>query len=189
MSSDSLAKSKARNAAKAIRFRLSVEHPEAGVELIKHWPQTGIRNGCIAGYVPLFSEIDPLPLMQALADAGHGLCLPCTPRKGKPLVFREFRIGDRLRRGAFGTKEPEKTKAEVRPDIVLVPLLAFSRAGARLGYGGGYYDRSLAKLRGEGEIFACALAFAGQEVPILPVDVHDQMLDGVLCETGYKAFT
>jgi len=75
------------------------------------------------------------------------------------------------------------------PSLILVPLLAFTKRGERLGYGGGYYDRTLQALRSKGEVFACGVAYAGQEVESLPTDVHDERLDGILTETGFKAFT
>lgn len=186
-----------------IRAKLVTENTGAGVELIKHWPLTCIKNkqeawrerserqgvyNTIATYIPLQSEIDPTPLMHALVDAGHRLALPCIKRKGHLLEFREYNIGDKLRGGAHGTKEPPRSAPLITPDTILLPLLAYSRIGVRLGYGGGYYDRTLAELRSKRAIFACGLAYSGQEVPILPSDVHDQVLDGVLTETGFKDF-
>lgn len=192
MTFDSLEKTRARNAAKMIRLGLAQANPGAGIGLIEHWPQMRIKSGIIAGYIPLQTEIDPRPLMQALEDAGHTLALPCIKRKGQPLEFRSYKIGDKLRGGAYGTKEPARTAPLISPDIVLLPLLAYSRIGVRLGYGGGFYDRTLAQLRqktsGENPIFACALAYSGQEVPILPSGNHDQVLDGVLTEAGFKDF-
>ena len=94
-----LEKTRARNAAKMIRFGLAREEPGGGVELLKHWPGNGLRTGIVAGYLPLQSEIDARPLMAALADAGHGLALPCIKRKAQPLEFRRYRFGDKLRGG------------------------------------------------------------------------------------------
>lgn len=192
MKFDSLNKTKARNAAKMIRAKLAAERPDAGVELLHHWSDMGRRVGRVAAYIPIHSEIDVWPLMRALADAGHSLALPCIKRKGHPLEFRAFTLGDKLRRGAFGTREPMRTATLVTPDIVLLPLLAYSRDGHRLGYGGGFYDRTLQQLRNpkniEGEIFACGVAYSGQEVPTLLTDKYDQKLDGVLTETGFKRF-
>ncbi len=189
MKFDSLNKTKARNAAKMIRAGLAAERPGAGVELVKYWPDTRHRTGRVAAYIPIHSEIDVWPLMRALADAGHKLALPCIKRKGYPLDFRAYEIGDKLRRGAFGTREPMRGAETVTPDIVLLPLLAYARDGHRLGYGGGFYDRTLQALRKDGKIFACGAAYSGQEVPTLLTDRFDQKLDGVLTETGFKGFT
>lgn len=183
-----LEKTRARNAAKMIRMGLAAEAPHAGVELLRYWPKLGVKRGVIACYLPIQSEIDCRPLMQALADAGHELALPCIARKHHPLEFRAYTLGDKLRGGAHGTKEPRRAAPLVTPDVVLLPLLAYSRIGARLGYGGGFYDRSLAQLRETGAVFACGLAYAGQEVPLVPTDQYDQGLDGVLTETGFKVF-
>ncbi|MCF6274241.1 MAG: 5-formyltetrahydrofolate cyclo-ligase [Robiginitomaculum sp.] len=193
MKFDSLNKTKARNAAKMIRAKLAAELPDAGVELLRHWPDIGIKAGCVAAYIPIHSEIDVWPLMQGLAGAGHSLALPCIKRKGHPLEFRSYTLGDKLRRGAFGTREPLRSAVFMTPDIVLLPLLAYARDGHRLGYGGGFYDRTLQDLRDpkniKGEIFACGVAYSGQEVPILLTDSYDEKLDGVLTETGFKGFT
>ncbi len=189
MAFGSLEKTRARNAATMIRMKLSLEQGGAApIDLVKHWPQTGVKTGIIAGYLPIKTELDPRPLMKALADAGHELALPCIKRKARPLEFRRYSFGDKLRGGAYNTREPVRSAASVTPNIVLLPLLAFSRNGHRLGYGGGFYDRTLAALRSTGQIFACGLAFAGQEVPVLTTDDHDQKLDGVLTENGLKVF-
>ena len=189
MKFDSLNKTKARNAAKMIRAGLARERPGAGVELIKYWPDLGLKSGCVAAYIPIHSEINIYPLMHALADAGYDLALPCIKRKAHPLEFRSYTISDKLRRGAFGTREPLRDKAIVTPGIVLLPLLAYARDGHRLGYGGGFYDRTLQALRKSGEIFACGVAFSGQEVPTLLSGQYDEKLDGVLTEAGFKGFT
>jgi 5-formyltetrahydrofolate cyclo-ligase len=196
MSFDALHKTHARNAARMIRQQLCGDEPDAGVELIKHWPQLaaaaqdvlGAKPRIIAAYMPLRSEIDPRPLTQALAEAGYDLALPCIKRKHHPLVFRHYEFGDKLKGGAYGTREPQPSAALYVPDMILLPLLAFSRDGVRLGYGGGYYDRTLAELRASRKIFACGLAYSGQEVPILSSGEYDQKLDGVLSEKYFRKF-
>ncbi len=136
----------------------------------------------VSAYWPMASEIDPRPLMQALDERGHGLALPVVAGAGRPLVFRAWTPGDPLRPAAFNTREPGPDKAEVTPRVLLVPLLAFDRAGYRLGYGGGFYDRTLAGLRAAGTALAVGLAFAGQEVESVPRDVNDRRLDWVVTE-------
>jgi len=185
---DSLEKTRARNAAKIIRAKLVAERPDAGIELLRFWPNSGVKTGVIAGYIPIQSEIDLLPLMSALADTDFELALPCIKRKNHPLEFRRYKPGDKLRGGPHGTKAPQRTAPLVSPDVILLPLLAYSRNGVRLGYGGGYYDRTLEVLRSQKTIFACGVGFAGQEVPTLPSGPHDQKLDGVLTETGFRIF-
>jgi len=126
--------------------------------------------------------------MAALNDAGHTVCLPEIVRKAHPLRFRAYVPGDDLRRGPYGTAEPVKTAPEVTPQIVLLPLLAFTPEGWRLGYGGGFYDRTLAALREKGDVFACGVAYSGQETSGVPTDQYDQKLDGLLTETGFRKF-
>ncbi len=186
-------KTRARTAAKMIRARLAQKLPDAGIELIKHWPETGIKTGKVAAYIPIGTEIDVWPLMWALSERGYGICLPQIRRKARPLVFRDWHKGDRLKPGPYGTREPLKSAPQCQPEIILVPLLAFSWDGHRLGYGGGYYDRTLTALRSPKRagrpIFACGIAYSGQEVPTLPTDSFDQKLDGVLTETGFRRFS
>ncbi|CAM3776059.1 hypothetical protein LIHA111178_07820 [Litorimonas haliclonae] len=133
-------------------------------------------------------EIDPLPLMEAIEETGCELALPVTPPMGQALSFRKYKKNDILIKGLFGTTEPEGHQEIIVPNLLLVPLLAFTPEGERLGYGGGYYDRTLAKLRAEGDVFACGVAYAGQEVPDLPTDEHDQPLDGILTEQFFRIF-
>lgn len=185
---DSLHKTKARNAAKMIRFKLADECPDAGVELIKYWSNLGVKKGVVAAFLPIKTEINVVPLMHALAGAGHKLALPCIKRTAHPLVFRSYQFGDKLRGGPYNTREPKRDAPIIEPDIVLLPLLAFSRIGMRLGYGGGFYDRTLEGLRTKKQIFACGVAYSGQEVPIVPTDQYDQKMDGVLTETGFRKF-
>lgn len=183
-----LEKTKARNAAKLIRSHAATNTPDAAVELLRIWPETGLTSGIVATYLPIQSEMDPGPLSVALLDTGFQLALPCIKRAAHPLEFRHFSPGDKLRGGPYNTKEPPKSAEIVEPDIILLPMLAFSRTGYRLGYGGGYYDRSLAALRAKKQIFACGLAYAAQEVPLVPTDEYDQKLDGVLTEREFRKF-
>jgi len=133
---------------------------------------------------------DPLrAAVEALSDTGFQLALPQTPRSGKPLRFKNWQWNDHLKAGPYGTREPESHKADITPQVVLVPMLAFCRDGRRLGYGGGYYDRSLAELRAsDANVFACGIGFAAQEAAHIPTDGYDQMLDAMLTEREFYAF-
>lgn len=138
----------------------------------------------VSGYWPLGDEIDPRPLMAALAGRGHPLALPAIRAACQPLDFRTWRPGDALRPAGFGTQEPLAEAPMVQPEVLLVPLLAFDAAGYRLGYGGGFYDRSLALARRAGDILAVGLAFAAQQVAAVPREATDQRLDLVATERG-----
>jgi 5-formyltetrahydrofolate cyclo-ligase len=137
----------------------------------------------IAGIWPLPGEIDLRPLMTALVAHGHGLALPVTPSRGNPLIFRRWLPDEPLAKGPMGTRHPEGGEP-VHPDLILVPLLAFDRAGRRLGYGGGYYDRTLAALP---EARAIGIGFASQEVPEVPAGPCDARLKLVATEAGLIA--
>ncbi len=140
----------------------------------------GIR---IAGYLPLADEIDPRPLLTRLRARGALLFLPCVEDRDAALVFRCWEPGDPLLRGVCGNWEPPPDAPAGRPEWVFVPLRAFDRTGRRLGRGGGYYDRTLARLRPAGCWFV-GLAFAAQEVDEVPAAAHDIPLDAVLTERG-----
>lgn len=144
-------------------------------------PEFGLT---VAGYWPMGSEIDPRPLMERLAGAGLRLCLPVTPPKGQPLAFRLWHPGDEMTAARFGTHEPLPEAPVTFPDILLVPLLLFDRKGHRLGYGQGYYDRTLADLRARRAVLAVGLAYAEQEAPLLPATPHDQPLDAIATDRG-----
>jgi 5-formyltetrahydrofolate cyclo-ligase len=136
----------------------------------------------VSGFWPIGSEIDLAPLLRALAARGHTVALPVVVGRDRPLDFRAWREGDEMAEGPYGIREPLESAAEITPQVLLVPLLAFDRAGYRLGYGGGYYDRSLASLRARGNAIAIGVAWAAQEVPAVPHDEHDQPLDWMLTE-------
>ena len=138
----------------------------------------------ISAYWPMGDEIDPRPLMEALHGRGHPLALPAIRAAGQPLDFRAWRPGEPLQPAGFGTREPPQSAPLVQPGLLLVPLLAFDAAGYRLGYGGGFYDRSLALLRRAGDILAVGLAYAAQQVPAVPREPTDQPLDLVVTERG-----
>jgi 5-formyltetrahydrofolate cyclo-ligase len=142
-----------------------------------------LRPGTVAaGYLPIGDEIDPRPLLRWLRGAGHAIVLPRIVRTGGPLAFRGWDEGDTLEDGPFGTLQPADAAPELVPEVLIMPMLAFDRRGFRLGYGGGYYDRTLAVLRGRRAVTAIGIAFAVQEVPVVPADRHDQPLDWVVTE-------
>ena len=166
--------------AAALRARAGCD-PAWGARLAGH-----VLNRCppapgqvVSGFWPLGDEIDIRPLLLVLAGRGHVVALPATPPRGQPLVFHRWRPGARMVPERFGTHRPEDDP--VLPDVLLVPMLAFDRAGRRLGYGGGYYDRTLAGLPGRRTI---GCAFSAQEVEAVPVEAHDWHLDAVATEQG-----
>jgi 5-formyltetrahydrofolate cyclo-ligase len=136
----------------------------------------------VAGYSPIRSECDPVPLMRSLAAKGAQLALPIVHAKDMELSFAEWRQGEQLIAGPFGILQPRLGAMALEPDIVLVPLAAFDRRCHRIGYGAGYYDRTLADLRKRKVVIAVGIAFAVQEVEAIPFGEHDERLDLVLTE-------
>jgi 5-formyltetrahydrofolate cyclo-ligase len=133
----------------------------------------------VAGYWPIGAEIDIRPLLHTLHARGHPIVLPETPKRGNPLIFRLWYPGMAMLCEPFGTVRP--TGEVATPDVLLVPLLAFDRAGRRLGYGGGYYDRTLPLLPGAKAI---GCAYAAQELDAVPAGDYDARLDAVATERG-----
>jgi 5-formyltetrahydrofolate cyclo-ligase len=153
---------------------------------------TSGSGAVVAGYWPLGSEMDVRPLMQRLAAAGIELALPVTRAGDRPLEFRRWRPGDVLEPGAHGVSQPTTDASVMVPSVLLVPLLAFDAAGWRLGYGAGYYDRTLAGLRGRllaARPLAIGIAYAAQELQGLPRHAGDQRLDGVVTEQSARRFS
>ena len=142
----------------------------------------------IAAFWPMGEEIDIRPLLQALHDDGHPLCLPRTPRRGEPLTFHAWQPGDALGRGPVGTSQPPASAAVIEPDALIVPLLAVDPAGFRLGYGGGYYDRTLIRLRSRRAITAIGVCFEAQRIERVPTGPNDARLDFLLTERALLAF-
>jgi 5-formyltetrahydrofolate cyclo-ligase len=177
-------KANLRAAALARRDALSGAHRDAAAQAIaaRGLPVAIMPGMVVAGYSPIRSEINPVPLMRALAAQGVQLALPVIAARDQPLRFRAWSLDDRLVRGPLGIPEPSPEAAETIPDIVLVPLAAFDRAGHRIGYGAGHYDRSLAPLRAARRIVVIGLAFATQEIEAVPALPHDVALDYVLTE-------
>jgi 5-formyltetrahydrofolate cyclo-ligase len=134
----------------------------------------------LAGYMPMRTEIDPLPAMAAHTGP---VAVPVIEGPGLPLRFRAWTADARMVPGAFGALIPE-AGGWIDPQVLIVPLLAFDRRGFRLGYGGGFYDRTLEGLRAAGPVIAIGFAFAAQEVAAVPVEPTDQRLDLIVTETG-----
>jgi 5-formyltetrahydrofolate cyclo-ligase len=173
----------AKQAARQVAFarRHGLDPEVAGLALAGH-----VLRGCppppgavVSGFWPLGEEIDIRPLLHALHDRGNCVALPVTPRRGQALTFRVWQPGDVLVAERFGTMRP--IGDIVVPDVLLIPLLAFDAAGGRLGYGGGFYDRTLPGLAGR---FRLGCAFAAQQVDAVPVGPYDMRLDAVATENG-----
>ena len=173
-----------RKAALARRDALGADVRAAAAQAIaaRPFPMPVPPGAIVSGFMPLKSEINPLPLMRTLADAGAKLALPVVAGKGKPLTMRAFTFGDVLASGVWGIREPKPEAPEVFPDILLVPLLAFDRSGHRIGYGAGYYDMTITALRARKSVAAVGIAFAAQEVAQVPSTPRDARLDLVLTE-------
>jgi 5-formyltetrahydrofolate cyclo-ligase len=178
------AKAALRREATARRDALPADVRQAAAKAIvaQKFPLPIAPGAIVSGFMPMKTEINPLPLMRALAAAGASLALPVVEGRGKPLTMRAWQWGEELGSGVWGIREPKPDAARVDPDILLVPLLAFDRAGYRLGYGGGYYDLTIAGLRARKTTTAVGIAFATQEVPRVPTTPRDARLDLVLTE-------
>jgi len=136
----------------------------------------------VSGFLPIRSEINPLPLMRVLAAAGAQLALPVVVGRGHPLRLRAWMPGETLVRKQWGIREPEDTSPELAPDIVLAPLAAFDRRGSRIGYGAAYYDMTINALRAIKPAIVIGLAYAMQEIENVPTEPHDAKLDFIMTE-------
>jgi len=177
-------KARLRAAALARRDALPPGERAAAAETIaaRVLPVAFKRGQIVSGFMPMQSEINPLPLLRKFAAAGAKLALPAIAGRGKPLIMRAYTFGDELARGQWGIREPKPQARAVDPDILLVPLACFDRAGHRIGFGAGYYDMTINALRAKKAITAIGVAFATQEIPQVPATERDARLDLVLTE-------
>lgn len=172
------------------------ERTTAAAALVEIWrreqpvltPHPDGRPTMLAGFWPKGDEIDVCPLLSALHDDGYAVALPATPAEAGPLAFRVWTPATQLAAGAFGIAEPAADAALVEPDALLIPLLAVDADGYRLGYGGGYYDRTLDALRMRRRVIAIGVAYEVQRVERLPRGAHDHRLDWLLTERRLLAF-
>jgi 5-formyltetrahydrofolate cyclo-ligase len=173
-----------RKTAFARRDALPAAERQAAAETIaaRPFPIPVKPSVIVSGFSPLKTEINPLPLMRKLAEAGAGLALPVVAGRGRPLIMRAYAFGQALNEGVWGIREPKDDAPEVDPDILIVPLAAFDRHGNRIGYGAGYYDMTINRLRSRNPVVAVGIAYAAQEVPEVPVTPRDARLDLVLTE-------
>lgn len=177
-------KAELRSVALTLRDALPPTMRQAAAEAIAKRPlPVAVTPGLIvSAFSPMKTEINPLPLLRKFAEAGCRLALPCIAGRGHPLIMRAWDFGAPMESGQWGIREPSADAAEVEPDIVIVPLAAFDRAGHRIGYGAGYYDMTLHKLRSLKKIVAIGIAFAAQEIARVPATERDERLDLVLTE-------
>ena len=176
-----------RTRALARRAAAYAQHgKEAGLRLAAHGigfakPAAG---AVVSGFSAIRDEIDGGPLLLRLAREGFQIALPVMQGKGKPLLFRTWTPGDEMASAAWGIAEPLPSRPVLEPDVVLVPLLAFDAQGYRLGYGGGFYDRTLAGLRAKKPIVAVGIAYDELKVDAVPHQGYDQPIDWVLTPSG-----
>ncbi|MEM9394202.1 MAG: 5-formyltetrahydrofolate cyclo-ligase [Pseudomonadota bacterium] len=138
--------------------------------------------GPVSGYMPIQSELDPRPAMTALHWAGRDICVPVVQSKGLPLRFHRWTPETEMVDGPYGAQVPASEDL-LAPQVLILPLLAFDGRGTRLGYGGGFYDRTLAELRSlDPETYAIGFAFAAQEAARLPAEPTDARLDALVTE-------
>jgi len=179
-----LTKAQLRDVARARRAELLSDGFAAAIAA--HAEGLKVAPGAIvAGYHAHRDEANPALLLEALTRAGAHIAFPRVTGKDAALEFHRVPDGEILRPGTFGIREPLSHWPRVAPDALLVPLLAYDDQGYRLGYGGGYYDRTLAALPGARAI---GIAYAGQRMDFLPRDAHDYPLDAILTENGLTEF-
>ena len=165
--------------------RTRKSQPDIGAALAVHADALKLSAGTVVGaYHALPEEADPALLLKALVARGCHIAFPRIAGRGQPLEFHLVPDGEVMQPGVMGIHQPEGHWPRMMPQILLVPLLAFDARGHRLGYGGGFYDRTLAILA----VRAIGIAYSGQETASLPAQAHDMALDGVLTEKGLKVF-
>ena len=179
-------KSRARKKAKAARAAAHASLPDAGRRLVDHFPDEiwPAVNAVVAGYRPIHDEIDPTPLLETFHCEQARIALPCVTAADQALVFRSWAPGETLTLGAFNVEEPGASAPELRPQLILAPMLAFDGRGRRLGYGAGYYDRTIRELRKAGSVTVVGLAYGAQKLSETPTDRHDMPVDWVVTEAG-----
>ena len=180
-------KKRLRAAAKLTRAAAFAHHGSAAAERIAAHGLgfAGIATTAIvSGFNAIGEEISPLPLLMRLAADGHRLCLPVMAGRGRPLLFRSWTPGDPTSAAVWGIGEPLASAPALEPDVLLVPLLAFDARGYRVGYGGGFYDRTIAGLKALKPVVTIGLAFDEQRVDAVPHVDYDQPLDWVLTPAG-----
>jgi 5-formyltetrahydrofolate cyclo-ligase len=181
--SQAASKAELRREALARRDALPAQERMAAAEAIAaRGLPVPVAGAIVSGFMPIKTEINPLPLMRKLAEKGARLALPAVAGAGKPLIMREWVFGEELAAGVWGIREPKAAAPLAAPDILLVPLLAFDRSGHRIGYGAGYYDMTIAGLRASKAVLAVGIAFAAQEIAAVPATPRDARLDLVLTE-------
>jgi 5-formyltetrahydrofolate cyclo-ligase len=173
-----------RNEALARRDALSAEYRQNAAEAIAKFPfpMKVPKGAIVSGFFPMKTELSLIPLMRALEASGARIALPRIVGRGNPLSMRAWKFGDPLVPGQWGIREPVPEAPEVAPDILLVPFAAFDRHGYRVGYGAGYYDMTIHRLRGMKAVVAIGIAFAIQEIARVPATERDERLDLVLTE-------
>lgn len=178
------AKDEARLAARALRDALTdpTGREAAAQAVADRVAALPLPAGEVGGYWPLGSELDVRPALLGFRGAGRAVALPVSGPRGTALTFRDWDPALPLALGRYGILEPADDRPERWPTVILVPLLAFDRTGHRLGYGAGYYDRTLAALRARHPVVAVGCAFAVQEVPAVPAADHDERLDWIVTE-------
>lgn len=179
------AKKAARKAASRTRTQAAKSVGDEGAYLFADNFLRHISAGegdVVSGYLPIGSELDVRRALGKSVSQGAEICMPVVVKEAEPLIFRRWREGDALIEESFGTRAPAPSSPECVPTILVVPMLAFDRQGYRLGYGGGFYDRTLMALRAAGPVIAVGAAYADQEVSSVPHDDLDQPLDFIVTE-------
>ena len=178
----------AREKARLLRRKLHKKYCHtASKQLLNFVPDILEKFGrsIVAGFLPIQTEINIIPLLHELVKKRCQLCLPVTPMEPDCLLFRTFSFGQKLELGPYNTKHPCKDSFQVFPDLVLMPLLTFDKNYYRLGYGGGFYDRTISKFRTtEQKAWFVGVAYSGQAVDKVPIAATDEPMDGILTPSG-----
>jgi 5-formyltetrahydrofolate cyclo-ligase len=173
-----------RRAVLSLRRKIHKSRASSSEQTLKArlYAELGGAGKIIAGYWPIGDEINCRPAIEKFASEGLQVVLPVVAGQGQVLIFRVWNPGEDLETGPFGTSHPGNGSAVRTPDVMLLPLVAFDNKGQRLGYGAGYYDRTIAALRASGKILAVGVGYDEQEIEHIPADDHDQVMDAVITD-------